>query len=135
MRISPSRLVPVLDDRDTSGFFQAAQRHELVVRVCTRCHTVLHLPRSYCSACGGSESRWQSVPGRGKLYSWTTVEQPLHPAYPVPYTIILVQLDEPPGVRLVGCLSGAPDLTEGQAMQVHWEECDGGVVLPQWKPQ
>ena len=59
--------------------------------------------------------------GRGRLYSWTTVEHQVHPAYPVPYTIVLVELDDEPGVRLIGYLPGAPELTEGQPMQVWFE--------------
>ena len=122
------RPLPVDDDHDTAGFFEAARRGELVVRMCSGCDRVLHLPRAYCSACGSWEGRWQPVSGRGHLYSWTTVEHQVHPAYPVPFTIVLVELDDHPGVRLVGSLPGAPALAEGEAMQVRFDELDDGVV-------
>ena len=71
--------------------------------------------------------------GTGRLVSWTTAEHQVHPAYPVPYTIVLVQLDDRPGVRFVRSLPGAPQLTDGQAMRVWFEEVED-AALPQWEP-
>jgi uncharacterized OB-fold protein len=127
------RLLPVNDDRDTGGFFEAARREELVVRVCDACGTVLHLPRAYCHTCGSWDGHWQPTSGRGRLYSWTTVEHQVHPAFPVPYTIVLIQLDDVPA-RFVGYLPGAPDLAAGQLMEVWFEALDDRTVLPQWRP-
>jgi len=128
------RLRPVIDDPDTSGFWAAARRHQLVVRMCDRCGAVLHLPRAYCHACGSWEGDWVPVSGRARLRSWTTAEHQVHPAYPVPYTIVLVELDDHPSVRFVGFLPGAADLADGQAMRVRFEELDDGIVVPQWEP-
>jgi uncharacterized protein len=130
----PGRLVPCDDDRDTGGFWAAARRGRLAVRVCDGCGTVLHMPRAYCRSCGSWEGHWQEVSGRGRVYSWTTVEHQVHPAYPVPYVVVLVALEDHPEVRLVGHLPGSPELREGQAMRVWFEALDGGVVLPQWEP-
>jgi uncharacterized OB-fold protein len=131
---SPVPLVPVDDDRDTGGFFAAARRGELVVRVCDGCDTPLHMPRAYCRTCGSWDGRWQPVAGTGTVYSWTVVEHQVHPAYPAPYTVVLVELDDPPGVRLVGRLPGRQALAAGQPMRVWFETVADGVVVPQWKP-
>jgi uncharacterized OB-fold protein len=128
------RLVPVDDDLDTGGFFAAARRGELVVRMCTGCDAVLHMPRAYCHSCGSWEGRWQPVAGTGAVYSWTVVEHQVHPGYPVPYTLVLVELDDLPAVRFVGYLPGTPELTAGQAMEVWFETVGDGVVVPQWRP-
>ena len=126
------RPLPVDDDIDTAGFFEAARRGELVVRVCDACSAVLHMPRAYCRNCGSWAGRWQPVSGRGRVYSWTVVEHQVHPAFPTPYTVVLVQLDDAPA-RLVGYLPGPVDLIEGQPMEVWFETLDDGVVVPQWK--
>jgi uncharacterized OB-fold protein len=126
------RPLPVDDDVDTGGFFEAARRHELAIRICDGCGAVLHMPRAYCHTCGSWAGRWQPVAGRGRVYSWTTVEHQVHPAFPVPYTIVLIQLDDV-RARLVGHLPGAPELVEGQPMEVWFETLDDGVVLPQWR--
>jgi uncharacterized OB-fold protein len=134
MGAAAPRLVPAVDDRDTGGFWEAARRHQLVVRMCDRCRAVLHMPRAYCRFCGSWEGHWEPVSGRGRLYSWTTVEHQVHPAYKVPYTVVLVELEDHPRVRLLGHLPGAPELAAGQPMQVWFEDLDGGVSLPQWEP-
>jgi uncharacterized protein len=132
---APGRpVLPVDDDRDTAGFFEAARRGELVVRACASCGAFLHLPRAYCRHCGSWEGRWVQVAGGGRLHSWTVVEHQVHPSYPVPYTIVLVELDDAPGVRLVGSIAGSPQLVEGMPMRVRFDDLGDGVVLPQWEP-
>ena len=121
-------------DADTRGFFEAAARRELAVNACASCGTVLHLPRPYCHHCGSFDTEWRPVRGRARLVSWTTVHQAFHPAFDVPYTVVLVELDDAPGVRLAGHLPGEPDLVDGMAMEVRFEAVDGDVVLPQWVP-
>jgi hypothetical protein len=129
---TPPRPLPVDDDIDTGGFFEAARREELAIRVCDGCGAVLHMPRAYCHTCGSWAGHWQPVSGRGRVYSWTTVEHQVHPAFPVPYTVVLIQLDDVQA-RLVGHLPGASELVEGQPMEVWFETLDDGVVLPQWR--
>jgi len=126
------RLLPITDDLDTGGFFEAAQRNELVIRMCNGCDAVLHMPCAYCGTCGSWDGRWQPVAGTGSVYSWTVVEHQVHPTFPAPYTIVLVKLDDV-DARLVGYLDGTPDLEEGLAMQVWFEPAGEGVVLPQWR--
>jgi uncharacterized OB-fold protein len=128
-----ARLRPVDDDLDTGPFFAAARRGELAVQRCAGCAAVLHVPRRYCRECGSWESRWEVVAGTAELYSWTVVTHQVHPAYPVPYTVVLVELPGL-GVRLVGSLPGAPELEVGMAMRVWFEELGGGVVQPNWRP-
>jgi uncharacterized protein len=133
-KTSVPRVLPAEDDRDTAGFWEAARRRQLVVRVCDSCGTVLHMPRAYCNHCGSWTGSWKSVSGMGRLHSWTTVTHQVHPSFPVPYTILLVQLDDEPSVRYVGNLPGAPELHEGQALEVWFEELEDGVTIPQWRP-
>lgn len=129
------RILPVDDDHDTGGFFSAANQRRLVVRTCLDCGANLHLPRAYCSHCRSWNTAWKDVDGeRGTLYAWTVVERPTHPAYPVPYTVVLVDVDGAPGMRLVGYLPGRPELRAGQAMKLGFDEAGEGVVLPNWEP-
>ena len=125
--------LPVEDDIDTGGFWEAARRHELVVRACSKCQAVIHAPRAYCGECGSWDGYWKPVSGKGTVYSWTIVEHQTHPGYPVPFTVVLVQLDDAPA-RLVGHIDGRADLEAGQAMQVRFDDVGEGTVLPQWEP-
>lgn len=115
--------------RDDDGFREAARRGELAVQVCTPAGHVLHLPRGYCHRCDSFEVTWKPVVGRGTVHTWTVVEHQVHPDFPVPYTVVLVELDDEPGVRFVTDLPGRPELSVGLAMAVRF---DGEV--PRWEP-
>lgn len=126
-------LVPVVDDHDTAGFFEAAARGELAISTCAECDAVLHMPVAHCRFCGGNDTRWTATSGRGHLHSWTVVTHQVHPSYPVPYTVVLVDLEDRPGVRLVGRLPGRPELEVGQSMDVWFESVSEQVAIPQWR--
>lgn len=132
--MSTERPLPVIDDPDTAGFFAAAARGELALCACTACGAVLHLPRAYCSSCGSWDTTWRPVAGRGRLYSWTTVEHQVHPAFPVPYTVVLVDLADEPGARLVGWLPGRPELEAGMEMRAVFEPVADDTTVVQWIP-
>jgi uncharacterized OB-fold protein len=66
------------------------------------------------------------------VYSWTVVERQFSAAFPVPYTIVIVELDDAPGVRLVGHLPGRPRLTAGTALRADFEQ-RGDAALPRWR--
>ncbi|GAA4681271.1 Zn-ribbon domain-containing OB-fold protein [Gordonia humi] len=129
----PSPVLPVVDDVDTGEFFAAAARGEIAVRVCSACRADVHLPRENCPQCGAFSREWRVVPPLGALYSWTVVEHQVHPATPVPYTVVLVEVDGTDGVRLVGRIDGRAELEIGQRMEAWFEQVDD-VTLPQWRP-
>ena len=99
---------------------------------------MLHVPRMYCRHCGSWDGRWAVTDGAATLHSWTVVAHQVHPAYPVPYTLLLVDLDAAPGTHLVGRVDGAPDLAAGMPLEIWFEELgetDGRpVVVPNWRP-
>jgi uncharacterized OB-fold protein len=132
--VKSPRVLPVVDDRDTGGFWESAERGQLSIRVCDHCGEVLHLPRANCNQCGSWESSWKPTSGRGHLHSWTVVTHQVHPGFRPPYTIVLVELADYPAVRLIGYLDGDQDLHAGQAMEVWFEQVGDGTVLPQWRP-
>ena len=127
-------MLPNTTDRDTRGFFDAAREQRLVYRACRQCRHALHPPTAHCPYCSSADTEWRQAAGRGRLHAWTTVHHSVHPAYAAPYTLVLVELDETPEVRLIGRIDGAPELQAGMAMQVWFEAVADGVVLPQWRP-
>jgi uncharacterized protein len=132
----PERPLPVVDDHDTAGFWTAANAGAVAVCVCSECGAVLHLPRSCCDQCRSFSVEWQPVRPHGRLHSWAVVEFQVHPAFPVPYTIVLVELDDVPEVRLAGHLPGRPALEANLPMRADFVpvvSADGSVTtLVQW---
>lgn len=125
-------VVPAVDDVDTAGFFHAAAEGRLTVRRCNGCNAVLHMPVGYCRHCGSFEGRWAEVQPAGTIYSHTVVTHQVHPEFPVPYTVILVELDELPEVRLVGRLAGRPDIYIGQPVVAEFAQVSDDAALPTW---
>lgn len=128
-----SRILPVTKDHDSAGFWQAARCGELAIRVCRAASHVLHLPHAYCSSCDSYDTEWIPVSGRARVHTWTIVEHAIDPAFPVPYTIVLLELAEPVGVRFVTNLAGRVELSPGDPMVVRFEPLSDGVVLPRWE--
>jgi uncharacterized OB-fold protein len=129
-------LTPVADDPETAGFFAAAAEGRLAAQRCTACGNWQQPPRPRCRECLGTDLTWQDVPGAGTLHTWTVVEHQISPSFPVPYTVILVDVVPEPGVaplRFLGHLDGRPDLTVDDPMSVVFRE-HGEVTLPDWRP-
>jgi uncharacterized OB-fold protein len=124
----------VTTDRETSGWFAAAAEGQLTVQVCAPAGHVLHLPKGYCHRCDTFETRWWPVSGDATVHTWTVVEHSVDDAFPAPYTVVLVELVEMPGVRFVTHLDGRHDLAPGLTMAVWFDRLDDGVVVPRWAP-
>jgi uncharacterized OB-fold protein len=129
------RPVPSTTDHDTGGFFRAATRGTLAVRACTGCGQVLHLPRAWCFACGSWETAWRDVRPEGTLWSFTTTHRTLRAGFDAPYTVVVVELDDAPGVRLVGHRPGEPELTIGMPMRAAFEQLGDEVAIPRWEAE
>jgi hypothetical protein len=76
--------------------------------------------------------------GKGKVYSWTIITHPVHPAAveKVPYNVTQVRLDEDPDLILVTNLVGIKneDIRMDLPVQVVFEEHEPGVKLAKFKP-
>jgi uncharacterized OB-fold protein len=84
----------------TRPFWEAARRHELVMPRCKMCDHLFFYPRSECPRCFSTNLEWMQVSGRGRLHSYTIVQQPANPAFrdDVPYVYAVVQLEEGPRI-------------------------------------
>ena len=75
--------------------------------------------------------------GRGKVYSWTIITHPVHPAAVsrVPYNVVQVQLDEDPELILVTNLVGIRngDIRIDLPVQAVFEQHEPGVKLAKFK--
>lgn len=90
----PRPLSPAL----TRPFWEAARRHALVTLRCKTCDRLFFYPRAECPRCLSTDLEWVPVSGRGRLHSFTIVQQPANAAFngDVPYGYAIVQLDEGP---------------------------------------
>lgn len=75
---------------------------------CGACGALDPGPREVCAACGSPDLVACTVPGTGRLLSWTVIRRaPTRFKGQAPYTIAVVDLDA--GIRLTGRLRDAPE--------------------------
>ncbi len=113
-------------------------RGELLMQRCTSCRKFRWLPQPMCAACHSIEREWIKVSGRGKVYSYTIITHPVHPAAVdrVPYNVAQVQLEEDPDLILITNLVGLKneEIRIGMPVRVVFEEHEPGVMLPKFTP-
>lgn len=131
----PASFATSASDEFSDGFFAACAKQQLTAQRCRECRSFQHPPRAMCSACGAFELEWSAVSGRGRVFSYTIVHHPIGPVRDrVPYNVVLVDLDDAPGVRLVSNLIDAPDgVTIGQPVEVAWERINDELLLPRFR--
>jgi uncharacterized OB-fold protein len=110
---------------------------ELLMPRCRGCATLVWPPRPSCRRCGCYDFEAIEVAPRGKLYSWVTAYRAPLPAFAdlTPYTLIVVTLDVPEGVRVLGRLretNRTPELRLGLPMHAAREQDSGGWALLLW---
>ena len=136
-------LVP-LRDEDGAGFWEGTLLDELRIQACGGCGRLRFPPRPMCPHCRSTESEWRTMSGRGTIWSFVVPHPPLLEAYQAaaPYNVVVVSLDEDPGIRLVGNLvaSGAGPINEvdpdsiriGQPVRVVFHRIAEDTALPRW---
>lgn len=129
--------MPDVDDWNTREWWTHVKEHRLVVQRCKACGTFRHPPSPVCYRCRSFEHEWAPLSGRGVVYSYTIAYHPPSPALKdlVPYNVVLVELQDAGGVRMLGNLLDA-DLGEirvGLPVEVVFENISDKVTLPQWR--
>lgn len=109
-------------DRDSVPFWEAQDRHELVFQKCAGCGVIRYPVEPLCSECLSFDFGWAKSSGRGRIYSYTVVRHQTHPAFPVPYTVVLVEMEE--GPRVIAELRAPEDAVFdiGTRVRVEWED-------------
>jgi uncharacterized OB-fold protein len=118
-----------------AGFWEAAEREQLVVQRCKSCAAIQLYPRRRCVTCGAGDLEYVSVTGRGKVYTFSTIyhNPPSEFIEDVPYTLAIVELDEGPRLltRIVDC---EPEgIRCDMAVQCRFNRHDGRP-LPVFRP-
>lgn len=120
----------------STGFWEAARRHQLVVQQCGSCGELRHYPQQLCPSCWSGEWSWAPLSGRGTVYSYAVAHRAFHPAWAdrVPYAVVTVALDE--GVRMVSDLAGdqLDRVTVGAPVVVEFVDLPGTeITLPRFR--
>lgn len=125
---------------DKKPYWEAANRHELLLMKCVNCGQYrhpLHQGDSFmCPNCNTTKSPdWVKATGRGKLLTWTVVRKAFLPhfAEEVPYVVAIAILDE--GVRMTANLRGVKpeDIKGNMEIEIFFEQLTEDISLPQFR--
>lgn len=121
---------------DSQAFWDGCNRQQLLLQRCSTCQHVFYYARRLCPACGSGDLSWQASSGRGTVYSFSQVHvafQGPHWQSQLPYTVVLVDLDE--GPRMLSRWADAAELPQiGQPVQVRFVPVEG-QYLPFFGPE
>ena len=124
-------------DELSQPFWEAAKQHRLVIQRCQECGYFNHPPRPACDACQSQQLQFESVSGRGTIYSFTVMYQPNIAGFEdqIPYVNILVELEEQPLLFMVANLPGSErdKVRIGRRVEAYLEDVNDEITLPQFR--
>ncbi|WP_300534875.1 Zn-ribbon domain-containing OB-fold protein [Sphingosinicella sp.] len=138
--------LPVTDNPVDAGFWRGCRDGKLLIQSCIDCGHAQHPPRAMCPVCRSTDLGWREACGTGHIWSFTVAHPPLLPAFAAiaPYAVALVELDDFPGIRMVGAMMqdgasalGGVDpatLSIGGPVRVGFVSMAEDVALPCWTP-
>jgi uncharacterized protein len=122
-------------DATTQFYWDAARRGELRILRCGSCGFYVHYPREDCPRCSSQSLAPQRVSGRGVVHSFTIA---YHQASGIetPFALVLVELEEQKGLRVLANLLECPlpEVRIGLPVEATFVDVGGGVTLPQFRP-
>lgn len=92
----------------SAPYWEGLKSGELRLLRCDECGRYVFYPRTICPNCLSDRLHWETVSGRGKVYSYTIVRRAMNPAFAkdVPYVFAIVELAE--GPRLTTNIVNSP---------------------------
>jgi uncharacterized OB-fold protein len=120
---------------DDQGFWEGTKRHELLIQRCSGCGALRFWGKPMCAECNSFDSEAVPASGRGTIWSYTTTYHGWSRAWKeaVPYTAVVVQLDE--GPRLTSNLVDAePEaIRVGLPVEVAFDDVTPEITLPKFR--
>ena len=130
------RILPIPDETSVP-FWAACAEHVLTLPRCGPCGAYTLPPDVVCPHCKSTEPAWryEPVPGRGKLRTWTVVRHSFLQGFELPFVLADVELDVQQDLRMIGrLLDGAEaPLQIGDRVEVAFEELAPGVAIPSFR--
>ena len=123
------RPAPTLDEE---AFWRSGADGRLRMQRCRSCRNWQHPPNPVCFRCLSRDLVFEPVSGDGIVYSFTINHQPWLPHLRDPYAVIVVELDEQPGLRFVSRLvdMDVNDVLIGLRVRVVFEPLGEGLFAP-----
>jgi uncharacterized OB-fold protein len=134
-----TRPLPLVTE-DSAPYWHSAREHAARMQRCARCEQFSFYPSMACHHCGSLDREWLPISGGGEVYSYTVVHRAGVGAFAarMPYTLVLVTLDEGPTMMANLLDDAGNDVTEGVSIgmrvRMAYETVTDEITLPVFVP-
>ncbi|MCB1615155.1 MAG: OB-fold domain-containing protein [Pseudomonadales bacterium] len=136
----PNSMPAPMVDKYSLPWWQACAENRMTAQRCKSCNHAQLPPAPLCSECRGNDFELTALSGKGRLYTYTAVHQPVSMEQTLPFIIAVIELDvegtpcKNP-VRLMSNLVECEeaDLEIGKPVHVVWEKMSDMVSIPRFK--
>jgi uncharacterized OB-fold protein len=117
-------------DRDTAHRYRGWLDHRVLINRCADCGRYTEPPTPVCPSCWSWQVQPTEVAGTGRIHMAIFLHQG-PPAegvdYSTPHPVVVVELDEQPGLRYTATVLGASndEITIGRRVELTWFERAG----------
>jgi len=135
MSETPAAPYPEIDDANRF-FWTSGETGVLKFLRCQACREFVHPPAPLCRACLSPDLEPEAVSGRATVEAYTVNHHPWHPAFPPPYAVAIVSIEEAPEVRLTTNVVNCPleSVRIGLPVQATFRQV-GPAWLPVFEPR
>ncbi|MEN9727051.1 MAG: hypothetical protein RL434_1417 [Pseudomonadota bacterium] len=121
-------------DYGSEPFWAGCNEGVLRFQRCAACQKLRWHPAPICTYCQAEDCAWETIPGTGRIHTWTVITHPVHPGAvgKVPYVVVEIALDAQSDLRMISRLvECAPDeVTMAAPVEVVFEAHPDGQQLP-----
>jgi hypothetical protein len=142
--MAPYGIIPAPDELNRP-YWDGAKEGKLIIQRCQSCGYYNHPPNYLCINCKDrdAELKWEQVSGRGTLYTnYICFDTSVNGfEEKVPYAVIIVELEEQPGLLLMSNLLNfeydefGKRLTMGLPLEVVFDKVNDDIYIPQFQPR
>lgn len=121
---------------ETQPFWDATAQGRIELAKCEQCGFIPWYPRSMCPDCQGTDMTWQTMSGRGTVYSYSVTRAGAGRAWRehLPFVVAYVQLDEGP-IMMTNVVDCDPnDVMIGMAVTAVFDDTGEGASLVRFRP-
>jgi len=132
--------VPALSDPDAQTYWSAAKQHRLSLQQCDHCRSFLYPPGPACPICGAADLTYKDLGSNvtGTVYSYIVPHRAFVAGFAdeAPYAVLIVNVEQAPGVKILANLVNSPwqSAKIGMSVRMVWEDRSSDVTIPQWEP-
>jgi uncharacterized OB-fold protein len=114
----------------SAPYWDGCRERELRLQKCNACQHLQFYPRIMCSHCQDQSLGWVVASGRGVIASFTVVRRGVSEAYPTPYVVALIDLEE--GLRMMSHVVGSEpeSVAVGDLVKVEFEDWSAEIAMP-----